>query len=65
MSIEREELKKVSAPYIYSEAFKKQVVKEFERGLFTKAELRQRYKIAGNSCILSWLKKYGKIYMSR
>ncbi|WP_123774022.1 IS3 family transposase [[Flexibacter] sp. ATCC 35103] len=60
MSIESEELKNGSAPKIYSEAFKKQVVKEFERGLFTKAELRRRYKIAGNSCIPRWLKKYGK-----
>ncbi len=60
MSIEREELKKVCAPKIYSEVFKKQVVKEFEQGLFTKAELRRRYNISGNSCIPRWLKKYGK-----
>ena len=33
---------------------------EFERGLFTKAELRRRYTILGNSCISRWLKKYGK-----
>ena len=33
---------------------------EFERGLFTKAELRRRYNILGTSCIPRWLKKYGK-----
>lgn len=60
MSIERTELKKASAPQTYSEVFKKQVVKEFEQGLFTKAELRRRYNIRGNSCIPRWLKKYGK-----
>ena len=60
MSIEREKLKKVLSPKTYSEVFKKQVVKEFEQGLFTKAELRRRYKITGNSCIPRWLKKYGK-----
>jgi transposase-like protein len=48
------------APQFYSEAFKRQVVSEFERGLFTKAELRRRYTILGNSCISRWLKKYGK-----
>ena len=47
------------APQIYSEAFKRQVVSEFERGLFTKAELRRRYNIQGNSCLPRWLKKYG------
>ena len=48
------------APQIYSEAFKRQVVSEFERGLFTKAELRRRYNILDNSCLPRWLKKYGK-----
>jgi transposase len=60
MSTERKELKQVLAPQTYSEAFKKQVVKEFEQSLFTKAELRRRYNIRGNSCIPRWLKKYGK-----
>jgi transposase len=35
-------------------------VSEFERGLFTKAELRRRYNILGNCCIPRWIKKYGK-----
>jgi transposase len=60
MSKERKSLKICEAPHTYSEVFKKQVVKEYELGLFTKAELRRRYNILGNSCIPRWLKKYGK-----
>lgn len=45
----------------YSEAFKRQVVSEFESGLSTKATLKRKYGIAGNSCIPNWLKKYGKL----
>ena len=33
------------APQIYSEAFKRQVVSEFERGLFTKSEIHEGLKI--------------------
>ena len=60
MSTTKEFQKLKRAPQIYSEAFKRQVVSEFERGLFTKAELRRRYTILGNNCITRWLKKYGK-----
>ncbi len=60
MSIERNEFKKPLAPQTFGEMFKKQVLKEFEQGLFTKATLRWRYNIKGNGCISSWLKKYGK-----
>ena len=60
MSTKKKTSKIESTPQIYSEAFKRQVVSEFERGLFTKAELRRRYNILGNSFIPRWLKKYGK-----
>jgi transposase-like protein len=60
MSTKRKEFKKPLPPQTYSEVFKKQVVKEFEQGLFTKAALRRRYNIRGNGCISRWLKKYGK-----
>jgi len=54
-------IKKSSSPsHHYSEAFKRQVVSEYERGLFTKAELKRRYNIRSNSCIGKWLEKYGK-----
>jgi transposase len=44
----------------YSEAFKKQVVREFERGLLNKDQLQQKYGIGGNSTVLKWCRKYGK-----
>lgn len=54
-------IKKSSFPsQTYSEAFKRQVVSEYERGLFSKAELKRRYLIRGHSCIDAWLRKYGK-----
>ena len=63
------ETKKISIPSIYSEAFKRIVVAEYESGLSTKAILKRKYGIAGNSCIPRWLKKYGKldhpIYLSK
>jgi transposase len=37
------------------------IVIEFESGLSTKATLKRKYGIAGNSCIPRWLKKYGKL----
>jgi len=52
-----------SSSQFYSEAFRRQVVNEFERGLFTTAELRRRYNILGHNCIPRWLKKYGKFTM--
>ncbi len=60
MSTKKKTSKIESTPQIYSEAFKRQVVTEFERCLFTKAELRRRYNILVNSCIPRWLKKQVK-----
>jgi len=45
----------------YSEAFKRIVVKEFERGFLNKDQLKRKYNIAGNSCVLNWCRKYGKL----
>jgi transposase-like protein len=45
----------------YSEAFKKQVVKEFEQGALNKDQLQVKYGIGGNSRILCWCRKYGKL----
>lgn len=57
MSTKRE-LQKLSSPaQIYSEGFKRQVVIEFEQGLFTKATLERRYLIRGHGNIDRWLKK--------
>lgn len=61
MSTKRNSEKGSKLSQVYSEAFKRQVVSEFERGLYTKAELKRRYGILGNGCIPSWCKKYGKL----
>ena len=55
------EKKKEGIPSNYSEAFKRVVITEYESGLSTKATLKRKYGIAGNSCIPRWLKKYGKL----
>ena len=44
----------------FSEAFKKQVVREFERGPLNKDQLQFKYGIGGNSTVLKWCRKYGK-----
>jgi transposase len=53
-------LKSSKPPKKYSEAFKKQVVREFEQGGLNKDQLQAKYGIGGNSRILSWCRKYGK-----
>lgn len=45
----------------YSEAFKRKVVAEYEQGFSTKDYLQQKYRIGGNSRILEWCRKYGKL----
>jgi transposase len=45
----------------YSEAFKRQVVKEFEQGVLNKDQLQLKYDIGGNSRILTWCRKYGRL----
>lgn len=48
----------------YSEAFKRQVVREYESGSLNKDQLQQKYSIGGNSVILEWCRKYGKLVYS-
>ena len=43
----------------YSEAFKKQVVREYEGGV-SASNLKEKYGIKGPSTITTWLKKYGR-----
>lgn len=45
----------------YSEAFKKQVVSEYESGLLNKDQLQRKYGIGGNGCIVEWCRKYGRL----
>lgn len=44
----------------YSETFKKQVVREFEKGGLNKDQLQAKYGIKGKSRLLDWCRKYGK-----
>lgn len=49
----------------YSQAFKLQVVREYERGYQTKDSLMEKYKIGGHSTVLTWCRKYGKLYYAK
>lgn len=44
--------------YRYSEAFKQQVVREFESGNLTRGQLRRKYGIGGGCTVNQWVKKY-------
>ena len=46
----------------YSEAFKRSVVSEYERGLLNKDQIQAKYGIKGNSVVLEWCRKYGKLH---
>jgi transposase len=45
----------------YSDAFKRQVVGEYEHGGVTKDDLMRKYQIRGHSTVLLWCRKYGKL----
>jgi transposase len=50
----------------YSEAFKVQVVREYEAGEFTGlADAHRRYGIRGNGTVAGWLKALGKEHLMR
>src|ERR1700741_3864543 len=53
-------LKKGKPQPMFSEAFKKQVVREYERGFLNKKQLQRKYGFGGNSTVLKWCRKYGK-----
>jgi len=46
----------------YSDAFKKMVVAEYEKGIVGKDELQKKYGIKGNSAVLNWCRKFGKLH---
>jgi len=62
MKDQRIKTRDVSPGGRYSESFKKKVVQEFERGILNKDELQAKYGIGGNSRILQWCRKYGKLH---
>ncbi len=45
----------------YSEAFKRQVVREFEQVGRKKNDLKKKYQIGGKSTVLQWCRKYGRL----
>lgn len=54
---------RITVPAItYSDAFKKKVVAEYERGLLSKDELQRKYGIGGNSRVLEWCRRFGKLH---
>jgi len=46
----------------YSEAFKRAVVAEYEKGILNKDQIQAKYGIRGNSRVLEWCRKYGKLH---
>lgn len=44
----------------FSEAFKKEVVRDYEQGLLNKDQIQIKYGLGGNSTVLKWCRKYGK-----
>jgi transposase len=51
---------KLHPPRKFSEAFKKQVVREFEKGHLNKDQLMVKYALKGKSAVLNWCRKYGR-----
>jgi transposase len=45
----------------YSDAFKKVVVREYEKGFLSKDAIQLKYGIGGNSRVLEWCRKFGKL----
>jgi transposase len=46
----------------YSDAFKKMVVGEYEKGFLNKDEIQLKYSITGHSRVLEWCRKFGKLH---
>lgn len=52
-------------PQRFSQAFKRKVVAEFERGFLNKDQLQVKYGLRGNSTVLKWCRKYGKLHYAQ
>ncbi len=55
----------LSPRIMYSEAFKRAIVREYERGILNKAQIKAKYGIGGMSRVLDCCRKYGKLVYSR
>lgn len=58
-------LKKGPTAKRYSESFKRQMVRDLERGVTTVREIQRRYGVTGGVTISGWLRKYGKGRVAR
>jgi transposase-like protein len=59
---EKEKMKfKAPLLKVYSKAFKRKVVMEIENGILSKDGAKYRYGIGGNSLVLDWCRKYGRL----
>lgn len=65
MEIETIRSKKVAPRSRFSLAFKKKVVAEYERGFLNKDQLKAKYGLGGNSTVLKWCRKYGKLHYAQ
>jgi transposase len=65
METETITLKKVTPHLRFSVAFKKKVVAEYERGFLNKDQLQAKYGLGGNSTVLKWCRKYGKLHYAQ
>lgn len=57
-------MKKTLSSYKIQLGIQKTNCFRIQTGLFTKSQLQIRYNIRGNSCIPSWLVKYGNFTYS-
>jgi len=65
METEPIKLKKPIPRSRFSLAFKKKVVAEYERGFLNKDQLQRKYGLGGNSTVLKWCRKYGKLHYAQ
>ena len=66
LTLSGEENQMVGEVVKYSEAFKRQVVRDLERGRFrSHSEARERYGIGGGGTVGVWIRKYGSERMQK
>ena len=49
----------------YSEAFKRQIVKDLASGRTTEAEVKRQHGVSGSATIRGWIRKYGTVKKRR
>jgi len=62
MSYKVIKLKGEASQVKYSEAFRRSVVAEYEQGRLNKDQIQAKYGIRGNSRVLEWCRRYGKLH---